>query len=294
MKGTSKAIMGATLAMVVSLAIVLGLILVLLAELYCSLLFRRRQLRNTTSNTSPTATTATPATTATANTSQHSRPQDQSSTPPLASIYAQGVLQAPRSILFPAVSSKEDLSEPKKQHPHLHQVEIDIQITQESNPIPLEEALLFASSPPTSFLTRSPERPNQQVQLQGSTNGSVTSADKACAGREHFVYICNPIYDNDASRESGSNTPFETPDTSPSRLERSGSSGDDGVAQASPSSPQSPSVTPPLTPMKKLPAEACSVSLRDAKSLDTSGSDSNSINGPSSSSSGTPCTSPSW
>ncbi|KAJ7969622.1 putative Transmembrane protein [Quillaja saponaria] len=281
MKGTSKVIMGATLVMVVSLAIVLGLILVLLVELYCSLLLRRRQLRNNSSDTSTTATANTSS-------SQSSHLQDHSSTPPLTSVYAQGVLQAPRNILFPPVSSKEDLSEQKKQHPPLHQVEIDME-TQESNTTPLQKALLSASSPPTSFVTRSPKKPNQEVPLQGSTIGSVC-ADKTCAGNEHFLYISNPIYDNDARRASESGTPFETPCTSPSRLEKSGSSGEDDVAQASLCSPHSPS----LTPMKKLPAGACSVSLRDARSLGTSGSDSNSVNGLSSSSSGTPRTSPSW
>lgn len=87
------------------------------------------------------------------------------------------------------------------------------------------------------------------------------------------------------------NIPRLRPHTSPSRFETSGSSGEDD-AQGSPP----PSLTPPLTPMKKLPAaEGSSVSLRDATSLGTSGSDSHSINGPSSSSSlDTPCTSPSW
>lgn len=108
------------------------------------------------------------------------------------------------------------------------------------------------------------------------------------------MYISNPIYDNDASRVSGVNTPFETPDSSPSRLEMAGSSsGEDEIAQPSPSSPSSP-LTPPLTPMKKLPAEASSISLRNARSLGTSVSDSNSNHGLSSSSSGSPCTSPSW
>ena len=61
MKGASKVIMGATLVMVVSLAIVLGLILVLLVELYCSLLLRRRrQLKDSTASYTITNTARLP------------------------------------------------------------------------------------------------------------------------------------------------------------------------------------------------------------------------------------------
>ncbi|XP_061340118.1 endochitinase A [Gastrolobium bilobum] len=268
MKGTSKVIMGATLVMVVTLAVVLGLILVLLAELYCSLLLRRRQLRNTNSNTIPTATTQTTTTTTIDNASSPSHepnPQQHSPPPPppFSTIYSQGVLQAPRSFLYPSVSCTE---KKPNHHSELHDKVIEIQ-TQESN-----------ASPLVSFLSRAPPKPVQEEEdtLQGSS------------GDHHFVYISNPIYENEEGRTSdANNTPFETPDTSPSRLERSGSSGDDDDAH-------SPTYTPPLTPMKKLPTEACSVSLKDATSLNTSGSDSHSINGLSSSSSGSPCTSPSW
>ncbi|KAJ0030359.1 hypothetical protein Pint_13161 [Pistacia integerrima] len=209
--------MGATLAMVVSLAIVLGLILVLLVELYCSLLLRRRQLRNTTSNTTTTINSIP---------SQPLQTQDRSASP--------------------------------------------------------------LASPPTSFIT-SPQ-PIQETPLQVGTNSSCRANEEANYGGdggEDFVYISNPIYDNDASRLSRADTPFETPDTSPSRLETGGSSGEASSQHSLP-------ITPPLTPMKKLPAEACSVSLRDARSLGPSRSDSVSNNGLSSSSSGSPCTSPSW
>ncbi|KAF5748597.1 putative protein TPRXL [Tripterygium wilfordii] len=60
-----------------------------------------------------------------------------------------------------------------------------------------------------------------------------------------------PIYDNNhLSRASrGDNTQFETPDTSPSRLESRDSSGEDEIEMV-----HSLSLTPPpLTPMKKLP-----------------------------------------
>ncbi|KAJ0090554.1 hypothetical protein Patl1_13225 [Pistacia atlantica] len=283
MKGTSKVIMGATLAMVVSLAIVLGLILVLLVELYCSLLLRRRQLRNNTSNTTTTINSIP---------SQPLQTQDRSAST-LGSFYSQGVLDAPRSFLFPAVSSKENKIENKGRSFQLHSV-LDIR-TLESNTSPHHIGILSPSSPPTSFTT-SPQ-PIQETPLQVGTNSSCRAHEEANYGGdggEDFVYISNPIYDNDASRLSRADTPFETPDTSPSRLETGGSSGEDEIAQPSPSSQHSLPITPPLTPMKKLPAEACSVSLRDARSLGTSRSDSVSNNGLSSSSSGTPCTSPSW
>ncbi|KAF5459055.1 hypothetical protein F2P56_023043 [Juglans regia] len=286
MRGTSKVIMGATLVMVVSLAMVLGLILVLLAELYCSLLLRRRQLRTTTSGAATATVNATTATNTKTSSSPPSLPKDQSSPSPHSSFYAQGVLQAPRSLLFPAISPKEDnAEETKKQHSLLHHV-IDFQL-QESGTSPRQIGLVLSASSPPTLLTPI----HQQVHIQGVGNGS---HDKAGAFEKHFVYISNPIYDELNAGPSRVDTPFETPDMSPSRLETDGSSGDDKeVPQSSACNPSSPG-TPPLTPMKKLPAEACSISLRDARPLGTSGSDSNSKDGLSSSSSGSPCTSPSW
>ncbi|PQM39311.1 mucin-17 [Prunus yedoensis var. nudiflora] len=277
MKGTSKVIMGATLVMVVSLAIVLGLILVLLAELYCSLLLRRRQLKTNTSNPNPnlnataTADAVDSAATTTSSQQPSSQPQDHSAGPPLSSFL--GVLRAPRSFLFPSVPCKQDNAETKKHHSHLlHQV-FDIPVPSQEilrNTTPCHIGVIISSpSPSISFVT-SPQ-PTQEEKIQAAS-----------------------------TRHSGgeNNTPFETPETSPSRLEMGGgsssSSGEDEVAQPTPSGPSSPTTTPPLTPMKKLPAEACSVPLRDARSLGTSGSDSNTNNGLSSSSSGSPCTSPSW
>ncbi|XP_047155618.1 proline-rich receptor-like protein kinase PERK8 [Vigna umbellata] len=267
MKATSKFIMAATLVMVVTLAIVLGLILVLLAELYCSLLLHRRQLRKKNNSNTTIPISATPATTTTSKAppllTPHSPPPPPP--PPFASAYSQGVLQAPRSFLFPCKD--------------------------EENPTTRGIGLVSLSSPSplASFLARAP--PPQSLQPGAD--------EKPCgSGVEHLVYISNPIYENELEVKARRvNTPFETPNTSPSRLERSGSSGEDddrngGGACGCSRSP--PSLTPPLTPMKKLPAEGSSVSLRDATSLGTSGSDTQSINGPSSSSSDTPSTSPSW
>ncbi|XP_050217063.1 uncharacterized protein LOC126667950 [Mercurialis annua] len=251
MKGASKVIMGATLVMVVSLAIVLGLVLVLLAELYCTLLLRRRRLRVTSSD--PTTTTVIPASPLT-NISSPETLQSQNNLGSPRSYYAPGVLQAPRSLFFPAVSQKENKS-------------LDVHTQEESN---------------TSSC------PIREIAIQISSSDA-NNERKSCIGHaESLVYISNPVYDNDANRVSRVETPFETPDSSPSRLER-------GRSSSSSCSESIPAVTPPLSPMKKLPAEACSVSLRDVRSLGTSGSDSVSNNGvSSSSSSGSPCTSPSW
>ncbi|XP_022749816.1 uncharacterized protein LOC111299102 [Durio zibethinus] len=284
--------MGATLVMVVSIAIVLGLILVLLAELYCSLLLRRRQLKESTSgstvsNTATAAVAATTPTNATSSFPPQDNHQDQS-TSSLSSFYAHGVLHAPRNFLFPAVlPCKQKRLENENHLTYLHQV-LEVHV-HESNTSPHQIGILSPTSPSTSFAT-SPN-PVQEISVQVGTRSTNT-----CSGPcvENFVYISNPIYDNDAGSPD---TQFETPDTSPSRLESSGSSGDDdGKAQPCQSHVRhySPPMTPPLSPMKKLPAQACSVSLRDARSLGTLGSDSNSKNGPSSSSSGSPFTSPSW
>ncbi|KAI6681833.1 hypothetical protein NL676_035714 [Syzygium grande] len=82
-----------------------------------------------------------------------------------------------------------------------------------------------------------------------------------------LVYISNPVCNNDVNCPNRQvNNPFETPGSSPSRLEAGASSSDDDnkdIEEAEPSSRRSPA-TPPLTPVKKLPAQACSVSLRDA------------------------------
>ncbi|XP_057420835.1 uncharacterized protein LOC130714879 [Lotus japonicus] len=282
MKGVSEVILGATLILVAILAVVLGLIFVLLAELYCSLLLRRRNLRDSNSdNAIPIATTQTITTTTRANASPShtSHPQQQSPPPPFSSIYAQGVLQAPRSMLLPTVSRKEDIAGPKKQlSEFLHQV-VEIQ-TQESNASPCQVGVLSASSSsfqPEMLMSKAPQKPIHK------------DTDQPCSGGgEHLelVYISNPIYE---SQGSGENTPFMTPETSPSRLE----SGSSGEASSPPCGASS--YTPPLSPMKKLPAEAsCSVSLRDSRSLGTSGSDFHSNKCLSSLFSASPCTSPAW
>ncbi|XP_054789320.1 uncharacterized protein LOC129294852 [Prosopis cineraria] len=282
MKGTSKVIMGATLVMVITLAVVLGLILVLLAELYCSLLLRRRRRRRLR-NAASRANASSPS-------SPSLYPQHQSPLPlHFGGIYAHGVLQAPRTLLFPSLAHNDDAAGPKLQHSELLQIE-----TQESVSHPHHQiGLLSAFPPPALSLTnKATPKLTQEITEQGSISGAgPVFSDNTNSGGEHLVYISNPIYENDEAKcSSGADTSFETPDTSPSRLERSGSSGDDDDDEVEAVASGSPA----LSPMKKLPAEACSVSLSNGRPLATSGSDSHSINGPSSSSSASPCTSPSW
>ncbi|KAK1417313.1 hypothetical protein QVD17_26440 [Tagetes erecta] len=115
-------------------------------------------------------------------------------------------------------------------------------------------------------LLHSPEN-QEKRQLQSPENQE--------SGGLSMVYISNPIYGD------GNGTPFETPDSSPSRLGTEDSSGDD----------EGDDITPELTPMKKLPVVACSVCLKDVRLMGMSESDVNSNNGVSSSCSLTPCTS---
>lgn len=301
MKGSSKVIVGATLIMVVCLALVLGLVLVLLAELYCSLLLRRRQLRRTASSSkSNMATNSLPAaTTTTTNQASHvynrQHQEEHSVTPSLSSFYAHGVLHAPRSFLFPSVhvvNGKFDQDLEKQQQHSLRSLFGESQTHQLPSSSSSSHEFVgheFSLPPsPTTFTPLASPPLVHEVPLHCSGN-------EVCGGsytENNYIYICNPIYDNDGNMPIRVDTPFETPDSSPSRLEAMGSSGDDDDHDVSPSSS-----TPPLTPMKKLPAEGCSVSLRNARSLATSRSDSNNSNIygiSSSSSSGSPFTSPSW
>ncbi|KAA0046594.1 hypothetical protein IC582_004101 [Cucumis melo] len=304
MQGTSKVILGATLIMVVSLAIVLGLILVLLAELYCSLLLRRRRLRVAPPTTTSSNLSGDPVATAT-NISQSlpsaPRGDNNRSAISLSSLYAHGVLSAPRNFLFPTVpcvkdNNVDDVAEPeaKSQNSQLHRI-IDID-TLESSLSPRRIGLISTPSLPSSpIISASPDVSILKACAQSKLSPAIACNDSSSNGSDHFMYISNPIYDNDAIRPSrGDNTPFETPSSSPSRLERCSSSEEDEIVASPSSTIHSLPNTPPLTPMKKLPAEACSVTLRDARSLGNSGSDSNTHNGLSSSSSGSPCTSPSW
>lgn len=295
MKSTSNVILGATLVMIVSIAIVLGLVLILLAELYCSLLLRRRGKHRASTSAIPISNVAA----ATAGTSEQHDKEGRSGTPSLSIFYAQGVINAPRNLLFPAVSYDNGAVNMDKQHSQLFELFEAPAQRPTSSPHYVSQEKVFSVPSSPSF---PPLAPPKLVYKVPHHSGTGTYDDEICGGsmKETYMYICNPIYDNDVNRHSRVDTPFETPDSSPSRLETNGSSGDDDDHNVQPpnSSPSSPPVTPPLTPMKKLPAEACSITLRDARSLATSASESNSNNeygGISSSlTSGSPCTSPSW
>ncbi|GAB2292234.1 hypothetical protein Dimus_026483 [Dionaea muscipula] len=311
MKETSKVIMGATLVMVLSLAIVLSLVLVLLAELYCSLLLRRRrQLGTPKSSAAAAAAAETPV----------SQPRDQTVLhSSLSSFISQGVLDAPRSFLFPKLppSKREQqqlqLDDLEKQWSNFHHF-LTIGSSPESN-TSLHPSSLSSWPPPPPSYTPQRGKPGPSTAAPMAEDTLVCGGGGACdvvchsGSKEQLVYISisNPIYDIDpvdpTIQMGFDTTPFQTPDTSPSRLEKEDgcSSGEQEIVveELSPCVGPIPQVllTPPLTPIKELPAEACSVALREAGSLATSGgtSESNSHNGASSSStSGTPRTSPSW
>lgn len=272
------------MAIVIILAIVLGLVLVLLAELYCSLLLRRRKLKAEKSDSIPENPPI-------------SQPQEHLIPSPLSSFYAQGVLDAPRSFLFPKLPSKreqradfDDIERPK--HGKLHQF-LRVQS-------PHQIGLTSSSSPSPSVMPviqqpqqQQPPNKNPGIKLEG---GCPIDDEACCNGKgKDFMYISNPIYDNDVARPSHIATPFETPDSSPSQLNRSGSSGseEEGEIENENRDTSSPSSLP-LSPIKELPTKAASVSLKDARSLGPSASESNSHIGRSSTSSDSPRTSPSW
>ncbi|KAK9697719.1 hypothetical protein RND81_08G056100 [Saponaria officinalis] len=279
MKGSSKVIMGATMAMVIVLVFVLALVLVLLAELYCSLLLRRRKL-----NASKPASLS-------ENISISTPHQTQGM---LSSFYAQGVLDAPRSFLFPKPPRERenrvgfDDVEKVQLHGKLHEF-LRVQSPHQLG--------LPSSSPSPSYISLIRSQIEPEPKPKPEIEPELDSDIEACHGckRENLMYISNPIYDNEAARTSRVDTPFETPDSSPSRMGRteSGSSGDEKeMEMGNPSSL-------PLTPMKELPTKSRSVVSRDVpRSLGNSISDSNNthshVDRSSSSSSETPCTSPSW
>ncbi|KAM3321027.1 hypothetical protein P3S67_008229 [Capsicum chacoense] len=264
MKGsTSKIIMASILIMVVTLAIILGLVLVLLVEFFCSFLLRRAQRSKTPVNFETTSTTQLSpqnqrskcATNFAIELPSADRQQEQSIAPittNLSSFYAKGVLHAPRNYLFPTISTKDH---------HYYNFD-DLEIVH-ANVIPYPKLVQCSTS---------------------STSASATMDN------QQFVYISNPMYDSDTI---ALDTPFETPNSSPSCLEiMCCSSEEEENCRISSISSTPSSVL--LTPMKQLPAEACSISLGDVRSsLGTSRSGSINSNN-SFSSSGTPCTSPSW
>ncbi|CAI0389937.1 unnamed protein product [Linum tenue] len=306
MKGASKVIMGATVVMVVGLGFVLTLVLILLAELYCNLILRRRQHRQQMAVVSSPDTT-TPITTIPSSPHSnllHNYHHSSPSPPPL------GVLQAPRSFLFPAAKEAKRLISSRRNSHHddscrqLHHVLELYDDLSTAAASPQQIGLIRTPPPPASY-SFSPQEIREisvVVPPPHHHNNQTSPVYKdAHSTAEHFICISNPIYDNNkgVDHHGGSgrdDTPFETPDSSPSRLDSGGdvssSSDEEMTMTKATASPPVGSSTPPLQPMKKLPAEATSVSLRDVVTV-SGGTDSNSNNGLLSSSSSR-STSPSW
>ncbi|XP_057538060.1 uncharacterized protein LOC130815588 [Amaranthus tricolor] len=248
--------MGATMAILIILAIVMCLVFVLLAELYCSILLRRRKLNDKNPDQSMVANPRNP---------QQPQNQNQLIPSPLSSFYAQGVLDAPRNFLFPKLPINTEIDERPK-HGKLHQF-LRVQSPQ----------LLGLASSSLSSSTLQMQQPNSKPEI----NIEVEFEGK------NLMYISNPIYDNEVSGVGA--TPFETSDSlPPSQLDRNEEKKENEKEMKwSPCSL-------PLSPMKEVPAKADeSVCLRDAGCLGSSCSESNTRIAQFSSSA-SPHTSPSW
>ncbi|KAI4376621.1 hypothetical protein MLD38_014362 [Melastoma candidum] len=167
MKPTTQVIMGATLVMAASIAIVLALVLILLAELYCSLLLRRS--RRLQPPEQPVDAVPPPPSTAIVKVGGAPNPL--------------GVLDAPRSLPL-------------------------------SSPSPVQKELLAITSRRDQNPTFTPQC--QLGLLPALPSPALTSLSYAMD--EHLVYISNPIYNDDGSREKPLHSPFETPDTSSSEV----------------------------------------------------------------------------
>ncbi|KAG9450204.1 hypothetical protein H6P81_010169 [Aristolochia fimbriata] len=107
---------------------------------------------------------------------------------------------------------------------------------------------------------------------------------------DHFVYISNPIYDQGAAGAGdeagsegtgtdGATTPFETPDSSPSRLEVARGGGKEVEEEGD----DTDSLSPPIAPMKKLPPRAASLTLSATTDSNVASSSSSSFSPPSNS-----------
>lgn len=167
--------MGATIVMVAAVAMVLSLVLLLLAELYCTLLLRKRR-RHPNTTLSPTST-----------------PTAAAAAPSLCSFYAQGVIHAPRSFLFPTAPPQEDPNS--------------------------ERQLIFHNN----------LRYSSSARIDHRGTASPDSTSTSGGGAEQLIYICNPMYDGEEAIIGNNDTPFETPATSPSNLDiETGSSSSSG------------------------------------------------------------------
>ncbi|KAK9102628.1 hypothetical protein Sjap_019882 [Stephania japonica] len=285
MKGSSKLVMVATLVTALSLTMVLLLILVLLAQLYCSLLRNRnRRLTNTTPAAAASTTTATAFS-----------PQLLSS--PLSSVYAQGVLRAPRSFLFPAIIGKEEQERRQQEqerkhglpkHHKLHQCQVSIQ-EQSPSSHHIGNIISASTSPSPSFISVVPKPPfiPQSKRLDWKL---VVAAPMALS--ISFTYripftTMRLVEGLETGGCSSSNDDDEV-DSEEVGLKKV----DQPSSSCSSSSPAPPllATTPPLTPMKKLSIGPNSTSTGTCSLISQCCSSGMS----SSSSCASPCTSPSW
>ncbi|KAM3390682.1 hypothetical protein ACQJBY_012340 [Aegilops geniculata] len=216
--GVSRLSVGVSVMVALSLAVFLTIVILLLADLFCSHL-RRRRLRadamkapphkwpkrshggagsfspphaaGTAADDASVATTATTATT--------TAREALTSTPPF--YYAHGVMCAP---------SRKDLL----------------------LAIPRLEAAVWRWSP----ARRSAPSPSPPRSDEPTARGSSSSAHS-----DGLMYISNPVYERGAPAGHGHDTPFETPEASPSRY---------GITEEG---REGGAFSPPLPMMRKLP-----------------------------------------
>ncbi|EOA25356.1 hypothetical protein CARUB_v10018686mg [Capsella rubella] len=157
----------------------------------------------------------------------------------------------------------------------------------EHSPSPTPSNIDSLSNPLYTGVLQTPTKtPSLQASLdliqETTVNDSSNHNNKSttASSLDNFIYISNPIYST-----SKQTTPFETPQSSPSRLE---DEEDDTIQE------EVSTTTPTLSPMKDLPEKACSVSLKDIETSPSESKNNNNGESSSSSSSGSPYTSPSW
>lgn len=299
MQRISKLAMGSAMVVVVCLSLVVVLLLMLYVELCCSFLWRRRWRRRQLQTPLPTTAASCgggvlPCT----NPQKKLQGDDEVFTSPSAGqeggsvvfsplqkpavspttaaaayYYAHGVLQTPAGFFFTTVPHPAALAASTKQG---------------EGPGSKEMPLHFVGVIPSP---RSATR-----------RGAACDSGSGYTSEEHFVCISNPIYEGACSSTAagddgdGGCTPFETPDTSPSRLEVDDNGDEDNEDEGELERCEN---SPALKPMKKLPPAlplgtptACLADGR--RSLATSMSVTDTNRPSSSSSSDSPGTSPSW
>lgn len=271
--------MGATLILVLSLAVVLSLILVLLAELYCSLLLRRRSSTHTQDGNAAMVDEA----------PTQLQNRHEPSAPSLGRFYSHGVLNnAPRNFLFPSlsISSKHEqqLSDMEKNSQQLSHFLGAVNSTYSSSeaPAPLQVIRILSSTPPSPSDREATQEQQAQLHSAVAHEGSRTSSK--LEHPQHLVYISNPIFDEEEHYKNGTaTTPYATPDTSPSRLGNTSSSSDEEEEEEG-ELINVRKQQQPNPPLKELPASEASASDSQSHSI-------NAAAGGSSSVSVTPCTS---